>query len=50
MEKFSIQEKKEFESELITLYPFLLEQESKEIINDMIIYWSFIIENIEKIN
>lgn len=50
MEKFSIQEIKEFESELITLYPFLSEQESINIIDDMLIYWTFIIENIDKIS
>lgn len=47
--KLSKQEIIEFESELITLYPFLSEQDSKNIIDDMIIYWSFIIENIDEI-
>lgn len=48
MEKFSKQEILEFESELITLYPFLSKEDSKKIIEDMIIYWSFVIKNIEK--
>lgn len=50
MEKFSKQEIKEFESELITLYPFLSKEDSEKIIEDMIIYWSFIIKNINKIS
>ena len=50
MEEFSKQEITEFESELITLYPFLSKQDSRKIIEDMIIYWGFIIKNINKIN
>lgn len=46
MTDFNQQEKIEFESELQTLYPFLSKEEAKNIIEDMIIYWSYIIENI----
>jgi|GEM_PF-3143581 hypothetical protein len=44
------QEKREFEVELHSLYPFLSDKESKNIIEDMIVYWSFIIENIEEVS
>lgn len=46
MDKFSKAELKEFESELLTLYPFFSEHESKKITEEMIIYWTFIIKNI----
>jgi hypothetical protein len=50
MEIFNKKEILEFESELITLYPFLTKQESNKILEDMIIYWSFVIKNINKIS
>lgn len=46
--ELSKQEIREFEVELHSLYPFLSEKETSKIIEEMIEYWSNMIENISE--
>lgn len=37
---------REFEKELSSLYPFLTECDTKDIIKDLVNYWGFILTNV----